>query len=75
MHYRITAADVHVNVTIYLGKNSKQAGAAELVKEVCYVCISSPRWAHQVSCLKPYGTRLRRLSGGLVHLKASAEAP
>lgn len=66
---------VHVNVTIYLGINSKQAGAAELVKEVCYACISSPRWVHHLSCLMPYGTRLRRLSGGRVHLKASAEAP
>lgn len=75
MHHRVTAEDGHANVTIYLDKNSKQVGAAGLVKEVCYICISSHRRVHRLNCLKPYGTRLRRLSGALVHLKVSAGAP
>lgn len=75
MHYRITAEDSHANVTIYLDKNRKQVGAAGLVKEVCYICILSHGWVHHLNCLKPYGTCLRQVSGGLVHLKLSAEAP
>lgn len=39
MHYRVTAEDVHANVTIYLDKKGKQVGAAGLGKEVCYICI------------------------------------
>lgn len=33
MHYRIIAEDSHANVTIYLDKNSKEAGAAGLLKK------------------------------------------
>lgn len=43
MHYRMSAEDVDVNVTMYLDKNSKHVGAAGLVKEVCYMCNFSNR--------------------------------
>lgn len=43
MHYRMSAEYVEVKVTMYLEKNSKQAGAAGLVKEVCYMCDFSSR--------------------------------
>lgn len=43
MHGWTSAEEVEVNVSMYLGKNSKQVGAAGLVKEVCSICNLSTR--------------------------------
>lgn len=43
MHDGMSAEEGDVNVTMYLDKTTKQAGAAGLVKEVCYICDLSSR--------------------------------